>query len=540
MSQWWKHTVFYQIYMPSFNDGNGDGRGDFKGIISRLPYLKELGVGGIWLTPFYPSPKVDNGYDISDYYNVDPDYGTLEDFEKFISEAHELGIRVISDIVINHTSDKHPWFQESKSSKESKKRDWYFWKPGTEGKNPNNWDSFFGEDAWELDERSGEYYYHSFAKEQADLNWGNKEVKKAIFEMLDFWADKGVDGFRLDVINNLTLNDEFLDNPVGMDGKQIHQFDVNQPGILKTIQELRYHLDQKKELFLVGEISSDDLQLIHAYTEQDALHTTFNFNLGSMPKFDFNTFYQEIHKMNQLYQKEIPTLFFGSHDMARFPSRFQFTDIQVKGLLTFMMTYRGIPFLYFGDEIGMKNLNSDSVEDAKDIRGIIAYQKVLEEGGSETEALDALNAATRDKSRNIMQWDNRIYGGFSSHEPWIPCKEDYLERNVEIQKADENSVWNYVKRLICLRNERVELRDGECEISSPEPEVFLCIRRYLGSEVMIVINFSQKEVFIDIPKDGKIVLTSESLVEFQEGRKLFLCSGASAVIDLNCASNNIL
>lgn len=532
MNEWWNKTVFYQIYMPSFCDGNGDGRGDFKGIISKLPYLKELGVGGIWLTPFYPSPKVDQGYDISDYYGVDPDYGSMEDFEAFIAESHRMGIKVISDIVINHTSDQHPWFQESRSSRKSKKRDWYIWRPGEDGRKPNNWKSFFGEDAWEWDESSSEYYYHSFAKEQTDLNWKNPEVKQAVFEMLDFWADKGVDGFRLDVINNLTLTDRFPDNPVDENGEQIHEFDVNQPGILEALRELCRHLEQKKELFLVGEISSDDLRLIHSYTEDGALHTTFNFNLGSMPEFDFQRFYQEVSKMNRLYKKRFPTLFFGSHDMDRFPSRFQFTDSQVKGLLTFMLTYRGIPFLYFGDEIGMKSVNCDSVDEARDIQGIIAYQRSLEGGDGKEKALKALNLATRDKSRNTMQWDRSIYGGFSSHEPWIPCKNAYLERNVEQQKRDENSVWNYLKRLIHLRNERAALQDGSAEIASPAPGVFLTIRRKEEFEIMAVINFSNEDACIKMPSKGEILLASEYSIEMREKDTLFLGGGTSAVIEL--------
>lgn len=302
MKQWWKATVFYQIYMPSFCDSNHDGIGDFAGISSKLEYLKRLGVGGIWLTPFYASPKVDQGYDISDYYSIDPDYGTMEDFEEFIQKAHELGIKVISDVVINHTSTEHQWFKESRSSLANPKRDWYIWKEPVEGKEPNNWESFFGEKAWEYEEQTGMYYYHSFAKEQVDLNWTNPEVKQAVLEMLDFWVKKGIDGFRLDVINNLTLTDTMLDNPYDEDGKQIHKYDVNQNGIHDFMKELKEYLSKEKELFLVGEISSDDVEIIHSFTGDGQLDTTFNFNLGSMETFEFDAFYRQIEKMTELYQ----------------------------------------------------------------------------------------------------------------------------------------------------------------------------------------------------------------------------------------------
>lgn len=520
MKQWWKETVFYQIYMPSFCDGNEDGIGDFRGIQSKLSYLKKLGIGCIWLTPFYPSPKVDQGYDISDYFDVDPDYGTMEDFDFFIEEAHKLGIRVISDVVINHTSTEHEWFKESKSSKNNSKRDWYIWKESKDGKEPNNWESFFGEKAWEYDTATEMYYYHSFAKEQVDLNWANAEVKKAIFEMLDFWVDKGLDGFRLDVINNLTLTDCFEDNPYDEKGKQIHKNDVNQSGIHDFMCELKEHLSTKKELFLVGEISSDIVEQIYSYVGDGQLDTTFNFNLGSIEKFDFNKFYGELEKMTKLYTgQNYPTIFFGSHDMPRFPTRFQFNENQVKNLFTLMMSYRGIPFIYNGDEIGMENYICHSKEDARDIQGIIAYEQAITEGKKE-EAIEILNLKSRDHSRNTMYWNDSTYGGFSETAPWINYQKQ-PGSSAEEQLINQRSLFNYISKLIKERTSLKILSGGDCNVESPSEGVIICKRTDAVYTLWSIINFLDNEFIVELDcADGAevsvLIETNENGVSIEE------------------------
>lgn len=532
MEQWWKKTVFYQIYMPSFCDGNGDGIGDFAGITSKLPYLKSLGVGGIWLTPFYPSPKVDQGYDISNYYDIDSDYGTMEDFELFIGKAHSLDIRVISDIVINHTSTEHPWFLESKSSISNPKRDWYIWKEPKDGKQPNNWESFFGGSAWEYDLSTGMYYYHSFAKEQADLNWTNEEVKQEVFQMLDYWVDKGLDGFRLDVINNLTIKDCMKDNPYNEKGEQIHSYDVNQVGIHNFMKELKQHLGQ--DMFLVGEISSDEVELIHSYVGDGQLDTTFNFNLGSMKKFVFLDFYNELTKMIQLYDnKAFPTLFFGSHDMERFPSRFAFSEKQTKGLFTFLMTCRGIPFLYFGDEIGMRNYEVKNLQNARDIQGILAYQQAKEKGKSEEEAIIILDEKSRDHSRNTMYWNNTSYGGFSNTKPWINFQKQSI-KSAELQCSHKDSLFNYVSSLIKLRTCESVLALGRCSVWSPENEVLIIKREDNRKEIISIINFSQLD-YISCSCMWKetynvLIETTKNAVKIKDG-KLYVKAEESAVIE---------
>lgn len=532
MRQWWKKTVFYQIYMPSFCDGNGDGIGDFKGILSKLPYLKKLGVGGIWLTPFYPSPKVDQGYDISDYYDIDSDYGTMEDFEAFIREAHRLGIKVISDIVINHTSTEHAWFKESKSSTDNQKRDWYIWREPKNGREPNNWESFFGEKAWAFDETTGMYYYHSFAKEQADLNWANPEVKSAVFEMLDFWVKKGIDGFRLDVINNLTLTRDIKDNPYDKDGKQIHEYDVNQPGIHEFMKELKAHFSEETPMFLVGEISSDVLEIIHSFAGGGQLDTTFNFNLGSQPDFNFGRFFSELSKMAALYREDnYPTIFFGSHDMPRFPSRFQFDERQSKTLFTLMMTFRAIPFIYFGDEIGMKNYVCQKFDDARDIQGVIAYRKALEAGKDEKEALALLNEASRDHSRNTFIWDKTPYGGFSVTEPWIGFQSQNV-LSAEEQTGDENSLFSYVAALSRLRCSSDILSFGDCTVSSPSDGVIRCCRQLHGESLIAVMNFSDCDYTETVQNGAKLVLVSEKNGAGISGNKLCVKAHDSVVLSI--------
>lgn len=497
MEHWWKTTVFYQIYIPSFCDGNGDGIGDFKGILSKLGYLKKLGVSGIWLTPFYSSPKVDQGYDISDYYSIDPDYGTMEDFDALIAEAHSLGIRVISDIVINHTSTEHEWFKQSRSSINNPKRNWYIWKKPVNGSVPNNWESFFGGKAWEYDDATKEYYYHSFAKQQVDLNWANPEVKKAMFQMLDFWIEKGVDGFRLDVINNLTLTGCMKNNPYDEQGKQLHLYDVNQPGIHNFMKELKQYLSRDRDLFLVGEISSDNLETIRSFVGDGQLDTTFNFNLGSMPAFDFDVLFHELSRMAEIYQQEdYPTIFFGSHDMPRVISRFGFNAEQVKNLFTLMMSFRAIPFIYNGDEIGMQSYTCFTKDDARDIQGLLAYHQAKEAGKSEEEAIRILNAHSRDHSRNTMYWDNTVNGGFSEAEPWIHYQKQDGE-SVSEQMKDSDSLFSYIAELIRIRSTEKALTEGSCEVVKIQESVIGIIRKYGSEKLAAIINFSQNPCVVN-------------------------------------------
>lgn len=527
MQPWWKKAVFYEIYMPSFSDGNGDGIGDFKGIISRLDYLKELGITGIWLTPFYPSPKIDNGYDISDYYSIDPDYGSMEDFETFIKEAHDRGIKVIADLVLNHTSSEHEWFKESRSSKTNPKRDWYIWRDSVNGTTPNNWESFFGGSAWEWDEETGQYYYHAFAKEQVDLNWSNPEVKKAMYDVMQFWIDKGIDGFRLDVINFLTVQDDFTDNPFDKEtGEQIHQYDKDQEGVLPVIAEITSFVKQHSDLFLVGEVGSEELGILRQYCGEGLLDVVFNFNFGSIPNFDINKIFIELKEMENIYEKsQVPTLFFGSHDMPRYLSRFWGDGAgidQAKLIAMLMLTAKGVPFIYFGEEIGMKNFEALHIEEMRDIQGITAYELAINKGMDNHTALKQANEKNRDKSRSPMQWDDSEYGGFSTVEPWIGLAKGLKEANVKQQRDTEGSLFEFYKRAIEIRKEYSTLSEGDYEVLEKDGEMLYFIRNNDTERILVLINLGEEDKQVDLSKydsdNPTVILSANPGTKMTEGK----------------------
>ncbi|MEH7380531.1 alpha-glucosidase [Bacillus sp. JJ1533] len=511
MEKWWNKAVFYEIYMPSFCDGNGDGIGDFIGITSKLDYLADLGIDGLWLTPFYQSPKVDNGYDIADYYSIDPDYGTMADFEHFLKEAHRRDMKVIVDIVLNHTSTEHPWFQESRSSKDHPKRDWYIWKDPIDGKEPNNWESFMGGSAWKFDEKTGQYYYHGFAEEQVDLNWANPEVKQAMFGVMKFWLDKGVDGFRLDVINHLTLSPSFPDNPIDPETKQqIHLYDKDQEGILEVIKEVSAFVHAYRDKFLVGEVGSEDLTVLKEYCGNEKLDVVFQFNLGSIPTLDVKNIYKQLADMdNEYHDDQIPTLFFGSHDMSRFISRFSIDGYEeevAKLMATLMLTAKGVPFIYFGDEIGMRDLVIDDISKMKDVQGVIAHQLAIEAGKNESEALAEANRNGRDSSRSPMQWASTKYFGFSEVEPWIALPDNDV--TVENQLGNPDSMLSYYKKLITLRKQIPGLSVGNYIQLQEKNNLLMYERNYKDSTVMVFLNFSEEPAEVSLDTNCNLLLSS--------------------------------
>lgn len=509
--KWWKESVFYEIYMPSFKDGNNDGIGDFKGITSKLEYLSDLGIKGIWLTPFYPSPKVDNGYDISDYYNIDKDYGTLDDFNKFLNKAHSLGIKVIIDIVLNHTSSEHPWFKESRQSKDNEKRDFYIWKK----EKPNNWESFFGGEAWEYDNLTEEYYYHAFAKEQVDLNWSNPKVYDAMKEVLKYWINLGVDGFRFDVINFLTIkNDLTQDNPYDEKGEQIHKYDKDQEGVIDIIKTLAKDIRNiREDVFLVGEVGSEDLNELKDYCGKDLLDVVFNFNLGSINEFSAEKIYKEIKNMNDNYDSyQIPTIFFNSHDMGRSISRFNVNGHNEgieKAMAALLLTSYGIPFMYFGEEIGMKDLVCFDIKKIKDIQGITKYNLEIANGKSEKEALISANKSSRDKSRSPMQWDNSEFYGFSNTKSWINIEDKRDDESVEKLIKKDNSLINLYKKLIKIRYNNQVLLYGKYEKLSFENDVLIMQRQLDKDIVKIIINFGNDQYIENTIKE--IIFSSSEL-----------------------------
>ncbi|WP_456376350.1 alpha-glucosidase [Lutibacter sp.] len=505
-SQWWKETVFYEIYMPSFKDGNEDGFSDFKGIRSKLDYIQDLGVKGIWLTPFQKSPKVDNGYDVSDYYMIDPSYGTLDDFKEFILEAHKRDIKLIMDLVVNHTSTEMNWFQESRKSKDNPYRDYYIWKD-----KPNNWESFFGGSAWELDSLTNEYYYHQFDIEMADLNWGNPKVVEEIKEVLRFWLDMGVDGFRLDVINFLTTEGITVDNPFDENGKQMHLYDINQKGVKEAMKTIKKTINEYDNRFIVGEIGSDKIEMLKQYQGSDLLDVVFNFNFGSIKEFSAQRIFDELQSMEN-NMSNYPTLFFGSHDMPRLMSRLaEGNPERAEALVALILTAKGVPFIYYGEEIGMENIMANSIDEMKDVQGHTQYKLALKEGKSKEDALILGNKFNRDKSRSPMQWDSSIYAGFSVKEPWIKVHQNYRKVNVSVLEQTENSLLNKYKKLISLRNAEPVLHYGEYKELIFSNDIIQFTREYNGEKIQCFFNFSENSEEINLKENQRVLLGSSIL-----------------------------
>lgn len=475
---WWENAIFYEIYIASFADSNGDGIGDICGIRERLPYLKECGIDALWLTPFYPSPRVDNGYDVSDYCAVDLQYGTLDEFRLLLEEAHQLNIKVIIDVVFNHTSTKHPWFIESASSRDNAKRNWYVWQD-----TPNNWESFFGGTAWKYEKKTNQYYYHSFAEEQADLNWQNTEVQQAIFDVLLFWINQGVDGFRFDVINNLTTANDFPENPMGDNGEQEHVYDVNQEGVTSVLRQMIQRIKTiNPAIFTVAEISSDQLSVISDYVQEGLFDTAFNFNLGSIEQLDLKKITNEFIQMNR--QKNLPTLFFNSHDMGRSWNRLANGEWEIYQLLVvFMLINRGVPFLFQGEEQGLGDYIPENFTEVRDVQAKNKYQELLL-SLDEEQALLLANEVNRDRSRGMIPWKVEPQTG------WIGQSE-------ENQKKDH--ILMMYQALIQLRKAEGPFRTIS-DISLKQE----CLS-YHTEQLYIILNFGQTEIEQSMKKEMETV-----------------------------------
>jgi len=496
---WWKETVFYQIYMPSFQDSDGNGVSDFKGMTSRLDYLRSLGIKGIWLTPFLTSPKVDNGYDVADYYQVDPEYGTTADFTNFLNEAHKRGIKVIMDMVLNHTSTDCKWFQESRKSKDNPYRDYYIWKDA-----PNNWESFFGGGAWKLDTLTNQYYLHKFAVRMADLNWSNPKVVQEVQKVLRYWLNLGIDGFRFDVINFLNTDDVVTDNPI-KNGKQQHVYNINQPGVKTAIAIIKSTVNEYKDRFTVGEVGNDRIEVLKQYQSPQYLDVVFNFNFGSIPAFSVERLFNELKSMES-NMPGYPTLFFGSHDNPRLLDRLAGGSIdRAKTLAALILTAKGVPFIYYGEETGMKNITANTVGEIADIQGKTFYTLAIDVGKTPNQALLEGNNHNRDKSRSPMQWDDSPNAGFTSGTPWIKLNENYREVNVSTELQQKNSMLNTYKALLALRNVEKTLQYGSYEKLERNKDLILFIRSYQGDKITVILNFGNDQN-VQLPEGAKILM----------------------------------
>mgnify|MGYP001309524144 CR=1 FL=1 len=524
---WWKRSVVYQIYPKSFYDTTGKGIGDLRGIIQKLDYLKTLGVDVIWLTPVYQSPQNDNGYDISDYFSIHPDYGTMEDFDELLKEAHRRGMKIMLDMVLNHTSTEHEWFKKSRSSRDNEYRDFYIWKDPVNGKEPNNWQSKFGGPAWEYDEKTGQYYLHLFDVTQADLNWENPEVREEIKKILHFWAEKGVDGFRLDVINLVSKDQRFPNDDTG-DGRKFY---TDGPRIHEYLHEMNKAVFSPYELVTVGEMSSTTLENCILYTRPDRkeLSMTFQFHhlkvdypngeKWTKAPFDFI----ELKRILSDWQTGMHegngwnALFWCNHDQPRAVSRFgddkQYHQESAKMLATTLHMMQGTPYIYQGEEIGMTNPEFKSIEEYRDVESLNAYKILTAQGKSEEEVLEILRQKSRDNGRTPMQWTDEKNAGFTTGTPWIGVADNYPEINVKKALEDPESIFYYYQKLIKLRKELDIITYGDYELLLPDdPHVFSYVRRHKDKMLLVVSNFYGKELKVSIPvpvrEDAEILISN--------------------------------
>jgi oligo-1,6-glucosidase len=527
---WWKECVVYQIYPRSFYDSNGDGIGDLRGIIQKLDYLKELGVDVVWLCPVYKSPNDDNGYDVSDYQDIMDEFGTLADWDELLAEMHNRGIKLVMDLVVNHTSDEHPWFQESRKSKDNPYRDFYIWRPGKNGDEPNNWRSFFGGSAWQYDERTGEYYLHLFTKKQPDLNWENPKVRDEVFKMMDWWLQKGIDGFRMDVINMISKVPALLDAPpVTADRYQFGgQYFMNGPHLMEFLTEMKQKVLSRYDILTVGETpfvtTQDAIKIVNE--ETGALTMLFQFEHVDLDAETGADSGGTIKKIKLLDLKEVMTrwqkdlenrawnsIFLSNHDQPRSVSRLgddaQFRVESAKLLGTFIHMLQGTPYVYQGDEIGMTNVAFESIEEYRDVATRNMYKEAVEEKGVDPQvALKVVHAKSRDNARTPMQWDSTEQAGFTSGTPWIKVSPNYREINVADALADPNSVFHYYKKLIQLRKENPVIVYGTYDLILDSHEEIYAFTRTLEEErLLVILNFSGNTPVFHLPENISFVST---------------------------------
>lgn len=510
---WWKKAVVYQIYPKSFKDTNGNGTGDIRGIIEKLDYLKKLGVDVLWLTPIYQSPQRDNGYDISDYYTIQKEYGTMEDFEELLAEAHQRGIKIIMDIVINHTSTEHEWFKQARSSKNNPYRDFYIWRDGKDGQVPTNWESKFGGSAWQYDETTEQYYLHLFDVTQADLNWENDKVRAALYEMMHFWLKKGVDGFRLDVINLISKDQTFPEDD--SDGRKFY---TDGPRIHEFLHEMNEQVFSKYDIMTVGEMSSTSIDNCIRYTNphDKELNMVFSFHHLKVDypdgekwtKADFD--FQALKNILSKWQVEMNqgggwnALFWCNHDQPRAVSRFgndkQFHKESAKMLATAIHMMQGTPYIYQGEEFGMTNPNFNQIEDYRDVESLNIFKFMKKEGISDSEIMEILKQKSRDNSRTPVQWDSSHNAGFTSGIPWIEPAANYHKINAENALNASDSVFYHYQKLIQLRKEFDVITNGDFEmISENDLSIFAYVRTVADEKLLVINNFYDKYVTFTLP-----------------------------------------
>lgn len=482
---WWKDGVIYQIYPRSFKDSKNNGIGDLQGIISKLDYLADLGIDAIWLSPINPSPDADFGYDVADYKDIDPKYGNLTDFDVLVTEAHKRNIHIIMDLVLNHTSEEHPWFVESRSSVDNPRRDWYIWRKGLEGgsKPPNQWQSVFGGKAWEFDERTGQYYYHMFTRQQPDLNWRNPEVYTEMMSIFRFWVDRGVDGFRLDVFNNYFKDQHFRKNPVKFGlrafDRQVHLYDTNQPEMMTVVADIRSLLDGYKDRYVVGETFMADPRMTASYCGSGKFHAAFDFYSLLKTPWNPNRYLKAIQRQdNELPVEAWPIHVQNNHDNPRIATRIRAgkDDEKLKVAAAMLLTIRGTPFLYYGEEIGMRDIT-------------VSRAEIQDPVGKHYWPIPV----GRDGCRSPMQWTADPQAGFSTATPWLKVHPNFTERNVESQRKDPGSLLNFYITLLRLRRSYSALRGGLFIPLHHEPQRILAfVRQDNDNRILVALNLARR------------------------------------------------
>ena len=540
---WWKESVVYQIYPRSFYDSNGDGIGDLRGILQKLDYLKELGIDVVWLCPVYKSPNDDNGYDISDYQDIMDEFGTLADWEELLAEMHKRGIKLVMDLVVNHTSDEHPWFIESRKSKDNPYRDFYIWRPGKDGQEPNNWRSFFSGSAWQYDEQTGEYFLHLFSKKQPDLNWENPQVREEVYKMMDWWLQKGIDGFRMDVINMLSKVEGLPDAPaVNNDRYQFGgQYFMNGPRLMEFLTEMKQRVLSRYDILTVGETPFVTTQDAIQFTNEETgpLKMLFQFEhmdlsreTGAEPTTKKSSRFLDLKAIMSRWQTDLDgrawnSIYLGNHDQPRSVSQFgddrQYRVESAKLLATFIHMLQGTPYVYQGDEIGMTNVAFESIEDYRDVATRNMYREAVEERGFDPEdVLKEVHAKSRDNARTPMQWDASEHAGFTADTPWIKVNPNHQEINVEQALADPDSVFYYYQKLIRLRREHPVIVYGSYGLLLPEhkrstpqsgsvdEDIYAFTRTWDAERLLVILNASRNSPVFNLPED--ISFTSAQLL----------------------------
>ena len=516
---WWKEGILYQIYPQSFKDSNGDGFGDFQGVIQKLDYIESLGVTMVWMNPFFESPLVDNGYDVSDYRAIHPRYGTMEDFQKMLEGFHKRNIKFVLDVVVNHSSNQHEWFKQSRSSRDNPYRDYYHWWPAEKGEPPYRHSLFDPEGAWEYDAATNAYYLHTFAEEQPDLNWENPKVRQEVYDIMKFWAEKGVDGFRMDAFQFASKDTTWPEFPEGHEKDFIKWYGMR-PQLHEYLKEMNHEVIQNYDVFAVAEGAGSTFQDAHDLVDADReeLQMAYHFesvDMSRTPKgYELSEFKEVFTRWDSAFaEKGWIAIFLSNHDNARLVNRFgnpspEFRSVSTQMLNTFILSMRGTPYTYYGDEIGMTNIDMPNIEEYVDVDALGKYKKAVNSGQNLEEFMKVLNYSSRENGRTPMQWNDSVNAGFTTGQPWKKVNPNYKDINVADQDNDPNSILNHFRRMTRIRNENPVLVYGEYDLVQKEhPNIYAYTRIWKDEKLLVLLNFTKDSSNIEIQNLGKIEKT---------------------------------